>query len=89
MDGEYGFSSKLLNTFGWIFGACKTELLDFVTQLIAAAYSWSTSEECTKWDTCVEIRYNIKAEHLMAQHGETRIYILEVELKMDASQAVE
>ena len=37
---------------------------------------------------CVEIRYNIKAEHLMAQHGETRIYILEVELKMDASQAV-
>ena len=38
---------------------------------------------------CVEIRYNIKAEHLMLQHGETRIYILEVELKMDASQAVE
>ena len=37
---------------------------------------------------CVEIRYNIKAEPLMAQHGETRIYILEVELKMDAGQAV-
>ena len=28
------------------------------------------------------------AEHLMAQHGETKIYILEVELKMDASQTV-
>ena len=25
-------------------------------------------------------------EYLMAQHGETRIYILEVELKMDDSQ---
>ena len=35
---------------------------------------------------CVEIRINCKAEHLIAQHGETRIYILEVELKMDASQ---
>ena len=28
------------------------------------------------------------AEHLMAQHGETRIYVLEVELKMDARQTV-
>ena len=37
---------------------------------------------------CVGIRINCKAEHLIAQHGETRIYILEVELKMDASQTV-
>ena len=29
-----------------------------------------------------------KAEHFMAQQGETRICILEVELKMDASQTV-
>ena len=35
---------------------------------------------------CVEIETHCKDEHLMAQHGETRIYILEVELKIDASQ---
>ena len=40
------------------------------------------------WMNCVEIRSHCKAEHLMAQHGERRIYILEVELKMDASQTV-
>ena len=34
----------------------------------------------------VKIRTNCKAKHLMAQHGERRIYILKVELKMDASQ---
>ena len=37
---------------------------------------------------CVEIRTHCKAKHLMAQHGETRIYMLEVELKMDASKKV-
>ena len=36
----------------------------------------------------VEIWTRCKAEHLIAQHGETRIYILEVELEMDASQTV-
>ena len=30
---------------------------------------------------CVKIQTNCKAEHLLAQHRETRIYILEVELK--------
>ena len=34
------------------------------------------------------IRTHGKAEHLMAQYGETRNYLLEVELKMDASQTV-
>ena len=37
---------------------------------------------------CAEIRTHDKAEHLMVEHDETRIYILEVELKMDASQTV-
>ena len=35
---------------------------------------------------CVEIQTHCKVEHLMAQHGEIRIYILKVELKNDASQ---
>ena len=35
---------------------------------------------------CVNIRTHCKALHLMAQHNETRIYIVEAELKMDASQ---
>ena len=30
---------------------------------------------------CVEIQTHCKAEHLMAQHCETRIFIPEVELK--------
>ena len=29
-----------------------------------------------------------KASYLMARHGETRNYVLEAELKMDATQAV-
>ena len=37
---------------------------------------------------CAEIRTHGKAEHLMVEHDETRIYILKVELKMDASQTV-
>ena len=37
---------------------------------------------------CVEIRTHCKAKHLMAQHGKMRIYILKVELKMDASQTL-
>ena len=37
---------------------------------------------------CVEIWTHCMAEHLMAQHGEVMIYILEAELKMDASQTV-
>ena len=36
----------------------------------------------------MKIRTHCNAEHLMAQHGETRIYVLEVELKMDARQTV-
>ena len=37
---------------------------------------------------CVEIQTHCKAEHSMTQYVETRIYILEVELKMDPSQTV-
>ena len=37
---------------------------------------------------CMKIRTHCKAENLMAQHSETRICILEVELEMDASQTV-
>ena len=36
----------------------------------------------------VKIRTNCKVKHMMVPHGETRIYMLEVELKMDASQTV-
>ena len=36
----------------------------------------------------VKIRTHCKAKHLMAQHGELRNYVLEAELKMDASQTV-
>ena len=36
---------------------------------------------------CLEILTNCKGEYLMPQH-ETRVYILEVELKMSASQTV-
>ena len=36
----------------------------------------------------MKIRTHCNAEHLMAQHGETGIYVLEVELKMDARQTV-
>ena len=36
----------------------------------------------------MKIRINSKASHLMAQHGERRIYILEAELNMDTSQTV-
>ena len=35
-----------------------------------------------------KIRSHCKALHLMTQHGETRIYVLETELKMEASQTV-
>ena len=37
---------------------------------------------------CLEILTNSKGEYLMAQH-ETKVYILEVELKMSASQTVQ
>ena len=47
---------KLLNTCGWIFGACWIRLLDFVTKLqkyTSLAYSRWTSEKCIKWDIVV------------------------------------
>ena len=37
---------------------------------------------------CVEIWTQCKAKHLMAPDGETIIYILEVELKIEASQTM-
>ena len=36
----------------------------------------------------VKIRTHCEAQHLMAQHGETRIDVFEAELNMDASQTV-
>ena len=39
-------------------------------------------------DELLENMSPFKASHLMAQHGETRNYVLEAELKMDASQTV-
>ena len=36
----------------------------------------------------VKVRTRCKAQHLMAHHGKVRIYIIKVELKMDASQTV-
>ena len=36
----------------------------------------------------VIIRTHCEAQHLMAQHGETRIDVFQAELKMDASQTV-
>ena len=38
--------------------------------------------------SCVEIQTHCKAQHLMVQHGEMRISILKIKLKMDASQTV-
>ena len=34
----------------------------------------------------VKIGTYCKAEHLKSQHGETRIYVLQAELKMDAGE---
>ena len=34
----------------------------------------------------VKLRTHCKAQHLMAKHGKTRNYILEADLRMDASQ---
>ena len=51
----------------------------------------SAQNETLSWlagMNCVKIRTHCKAKHLMAQNDEGRIYILEVELKMDAIQTV-
>ena len=51
----------------------------------------SAQNETLLWlagKNCVEIQPHCKAKHLMALHGETRIYILEVELKMDDGKTV-
>ena len=51
----------------------------------------SAQNEMLLWlagKNCVEIQPHCKAKHLMALHGETRIYILEVELKMDDGKTV-
>ena len=36
-------------------------------------------------DELSEIQIHYQAQHLMTEHSETKIYVLEVELKMDAS----
>ena len=44
----------------------------------------STQNERLLWligMDCVKTGTHCKAEHLMAQHGKTRIYMMEVELK--------
>ena len=61
---------------------------------ILLAYSGSTCE-CTKWDATVTGRVEL-CENMNplqgltfdGKHGETKSYVLEAELKMDASQTV-
>ena len=58
------------------------------------AYSWSTSEQCKKWEAAVADRdemcenSNFYKGLMIVQCGETRTHVFEEELKMDASQNV-
>ena len=53
---------------------------------------WIWSQNCTNSDAIMaggdELTENSNTLHLMATFGETRIYVLEAELKMDASKTV-
>ena len=40
------------------------------------------------WRSKTVQKFKLIARHLLAQHGETSIYVVEAELKMDASQNV-
>ena len=91
---------KLLNTCGWLFGAFKICCgIYSQTQNCRNSLPWHTVDqlvmnaqnEMLLWLAVmdfVKIWTHCKAKHLMAQHDETRIYMLKAELKMDASQTV-
>ena len=68
----------------WVVGLAEIQFLDIVAQLVSA------QNQVLLWlagMNYVKIRTHCKAYYL-AQHGETRNYGLETELKMDASQTV-
>ena len=59
--------------------------LAYVAQLVSAQ---NETLLCLVGMKYAKIRSHCKAEHLMDQHGETRIYVLKAELKIDADKIV-